>query len=341
MSRWRAVWNITFVRHTVLAAAGIGLLLLLVNNLSDLHNNEWVAQAAIYTCAAAGLTILVGLSGQISIGHGAFMLVGAYTTALLLRHDHATHASKLAWVLVVSALVSGVFGAVVGVAAARLRGPYLAGATLALAVGLPNIVNEQHLSGTLGGSNGINVPALSQPNGFSFYRWQALVCGIAAIVVLWVLANLSRSRIGRSLRAVRDDEVAASLSGLSVARLQILAFVVSAACAGVGGGLLAVKSFDAGPSAFGLSLSLGLLAAVVFGGLGSLAGAVIGSVIITLLPQWSQNVTDALSIHSDKIANNLPLMVYGVVLAVAMLAVPYGAMGVVRRGVVAITSRRR
>jgi branched-chain amino acid transport system permease protein len=259
---------------------------------------------------------------------------------LFLRHDHATQAPKLAWILVVSALVSGAFGAVVGVAAARLRGPYLAGATLALAVGLPNIVNEQHLSATLGGSNGINVPQLSAPNGFSFYRWQALVCGVAAIVVLWLLANLSSSRIGRSLRAVRDDEVAASLSGLSVARLHVLAFVVSAACAGVGGGLLAVKSFDAGPSAFGLSLSLGLLAAVVFGGLGSLTGAVVGSLVITLLPQWSQDVTDALSVHSDKIANNLPLLVYGVVLAVAMLAVPYGAMGVIRRGVVAIRSLR-
>jgi branched-chain amino acid transport system permease protein len=340
VDRLSALWRTTLVRHTVLALVGVGVLFLAVGRLSDIHDNTWVAQTAIYTCAAAGLTVLVGLSGQISIGHGAFMLVGAYTTALMLKGSAGTHTPKLVWVLALSAVVAGLFGAVVGIAAARLRGPYLAGATLALAVGLPDIVNERHLSGRLGGSSGINVPPLVPAGGYDLYRWQALVCGIAAIVVLWVLANLSRSRVGRSLRAVRDDEVAASLSGLSVPRLQVLAFIISAACAGVGGGLLAVKSFDAGPGAFGLAVSLGLLAAVVFGGLGSLTGAVIGSALITLLPIWSQSLTDALSIHSDKISNNLPLMVYGVVLAVVMLVIPNGLMGAVRRGVMAVRSRR-
>jgi len=161
------------------------------------------------------------------------------------------------------------------------------------------------------------------------------------VIVLWVLANVSRSRVGRSFRAVRDDEIAASLCGLSVARVQILAFILSAACAGIAGGLLAVISLTAGPQGFPLSLSLGLLAAAVFGGLGSMAGAVYGSILIGLLPQWSQDVANALSIHSAKVSNNLPLMVYGVVLAVAMLAVPNGVQGIVRRLWLVVTTDRR
>jgi branched-chain amino acid transport system permease protein len=223
------------------------------------------------------------------------------------------------------------FGAIVGAAAARLRGPYLAGATLALAIGLPQIVNYGHLSTQLGGNSGISVIAPNPPNNYDLYRWHAVMSAAAAILVLWFLANVSRSRIGRSLRAVRDDEISASLAGLSVARLQVLAFVISAGCAGLGGGLLAIVSLAAGPGAFPLSLSLGLLAAVVFGGLGSLAGAVYGSIVVTLLPQWSEDVSRALSIHSEKITNNIPLVVYGVVLAVAMLAVPNGVQGAVLR----------
>jgi branched-chain amino acid transport system permease protein len=131
------------------------------------------------------------------------------------------------------------------------------------------------------------------------------------------------------MRAVRDDEVAASLCGLSVARVQVLAFVVSAGCAGLGGALLAMINLTAGPLAFPLSLSLSLLAAVVFGGLGSIAGAVYGSVLVVLLPLWSQDVTDALSVGTGKVANNLPLLIYGIVLALAMLVAPHGVQGAV------------
>jgi branched-chain amino acid transport system permease protein len=234
-------------------------------------------------------------------------------------------------VLLAAAAVAALFGGVVGLAAARLRGPYLAGATLALAIGLPQIVNYKHLSTQLGGSNGLVIAAPNPPSGMSLYKWQSLMCGIAAVLILWLLANVMRSRVGRSMRAVRDDEVSAALCGLSVARVQVLAFVLSAACAGVAGGLLAVVKLVAGPGAFDLALSLGLLAAIVFGGLGSLAGALYGSIVVVLLPQWSQDVSDALHIHSDKVTNNLPLLVYGVVLAAAMLAFPNGVQGAVLR----------
>ena len=323
----------TLLRHTLIALVGFGLLLLLIVGMSDIHNSAWITPAAFTLCAAAGLTVLVGLSGQISLGHGAFMMVGAYTTALLLEHWHTSHGNlQLIPVFAGAVVVSAVFGAVVGLAAARLRGPYLAGATLALAIGLPQVVNYQHLSGQLGGNNGISVVAPNSPSSsFDLYRWQSLMCAIAAVITLWFLANVTRSRLGRSFRAVRDDEIAASLCGLSVARVQVQAFVISAACAGLGGGLLVIVKLVAGPGAFQLSLSLSLLAAVVFGGLGSLAGAVYGSIVVTLLPQWSEDFARALSIHSDKITNNMPLIVYGVVLAVAMLAVPNGVQGAVLR----------
>jgi len=323
----------TLLRHSLGAVVGAGLLFLLISNLSDYHNSAWTAPIPYTLCATAGLTLLVGMSGQISLGHGAFMAVGAYTLALIQGKWTVEGHGNLQLIVLLAAavVVAAIFGAVVGVAAARLRGPYLAGATLALAIGLPSLASYEKLSQHLGGNTGLLVISPNPPSGYNLYKWQSIVCCIAAVVVLWFLANVSRSRVGRSFRAVRDDEIAASLCGLSVARVQVLAFVISAGCAGLAGGLLSIIALTAGPQAFPLSLSLGLLAAAVFGGLGSMAGAVYGSILVVLLPQWSQDFADALSIHSAKVSNNLPLMVYGVVLAVAMLAVPNGVQGLVRR----------
>jgi branched-chain amino acid transport system permease protein len=270
------------------------------------------------------------------------MAVGAYTMALLQEHwAPAPTNLQLVGLLAAAVAVAAVFGAVVGVAAARLRGPYLAGVTLALALGLPTLASYDRLSSTLGGSSGLTVLPPVPPSGVDDSRWQAFICCAAAVVVLWFLANLGSSRVGRSFRAVRDDEIAASLAGLSVPRVQVLAFVVSAGCAGLGGALLAMISLTAGPLAFQLPLSLALLAAVVFGGLGSLAGSVYGSVLVVLLPQWSSDLANSLSITSDKISNNIPLMVYGIVLAVAMLAAPHGLQGLLRQAVHAVTGARR
>ena len=195
---------------------------------------------AYYFCAVAGLTVLTGLNGQVSLGHGAFMAIGAYATAKLL--GEGTDHLPLALVLLLATLVSAAGGVLAGAAAARLRGPYLAGATLALAVGLPTITNR--FPDFLGASNGLTVIPSTPPESlgatFPLERWQAWITCLGALAVYVLLANLVRSRYGRSLRAVRDDEVAAELAGLHVARTQVLAFVVSAACAGLGGGLFVV-----------------------------------------------------------------------------------------------------
>ena len=327
----RASWQRVpmVLRHGVPAVAGLGIMLLVSQGLSEYRNTQ-LATIAMYVCAVAGLTILTGLSGQISLGNGAFMFVGAYSVALLLKH-HETHSNGVLFLfLLVAVLIAAVVGGLVGVAAARLRGPYLAGITLALAVGLPVLPKYSHLQKPLGGHSGLPVNAPPAPDGVGYFRWQAWICLIAAALTLFLLANLSRSRVGRAFRAVRDDEIAASLAGYSVARVQVLAFTISAACAGLAGGLFAVVNLSVGPGSFPLTLSLGLLAAAVFGGLGTLSGAVYGSIIITLLPQWSQDLANHVSL-STNVVNNLPQAVYGVGLILGMLLFPLGIQGLVRR----------
>lgn len=317
----------TLLWHLMWSLVGLGAFYLISIRLSPFHDLQ-LAQICVTATAAAGLTVLSGLSGQISLGHGAFMAIGAYSTVLLREDQHW----ELGPVLLASTVITAVAGAVIGVAAARLRGPYLAGATLALAVGLPSLANYRHLRGTLGGANGLSLtpvpPPLALGESFPTERWQAWICGLCLVITLFLLANLSRSRIGRDMRLVREDEDAAALSGVHVARTQVLAFWVSAACAGLAGGLLAFVNNLAAPGAFPLSLSLSLLTAAVLGGLGSLAGAVYGSIIVTLLPTW---VTDiAQTTHPGPVAANVPLVVYGAVLIGVIVLFPAGLQGGIR-----------
>jgi branched-chain amino acid transport system permease protein len=321
--------RVTFIRHLLIAIVAGLILIVLTEHLSEYRNTE-VATVAYSFCAIAGLTILTGLSGQISLGNGAFMFVGAYTVALLIKHHPGTNNPELILVLLAAIGVAAAIGGLVGIAAARLRGPYLAGVTLALALGLPVLTNYPHLQGPLGGQSGIAVNAPIAPHNIDFARWQAWQCCLAALITLFLLQNLVTSRVGRAFRAVRDDEIAASLAGMSVARIQILAFVVSAGAAGLAGGLLAIVDGDVTPGLLGLQVSLFLLAAAVFGGLGSLAGAVYGAVLITFLQPWSTDIANALSLSSN-VTNNLSIGVYGLVLVVAMLAFPVGLQGLLRQ----------
>ena len=316
----------TLIRHLAAAVVLAALLLLLTSAVNSFRDYQ-IAEIAADVTAVAGLTYLVGLSGQISIGHGAFVAVGAYVTALLLNHLHW----PLIVVFIAAAAATAVVGAVLGVAAARLRGPYLAGTTLILAVALPSLANR--FPGVLGGDQGLNVN-ITAPAGlganFPLTRWQAWIACVTALITLVLLANLARSRVGRSWRAIRDDEVGAELAGLHVARLRVLAFVVSAACAGLAGALLAITTGLVAPTAFTLTLSIGLLTAAVIGGLGSLAGAVWGSLVVVLLPTYATDVATSHGLSSSA-GSNVPLVVYGVALVVVMLAFSEGIQGGLRR----------
>jgi branched-chain amino acid transport system permease protein len=316
----------TLAKHAglaVVAAVVLGLLSYKIGSFRDYQ----LAELAANVTAVAGLTVLIGISGQISIGHGAFMAVGAFTGALLVMHLNW----PLYLVILAGAASAAAAGGIVGVAAARLRGPYLAGATLMLAVALPSIADRYQ--GVFGGDQGLNIN-ITVPSflgaAFPLTQWLAWVCCAAALVTLVLLANLVRSRVGRSWRAVRDDEVAASLAGLNVARLQILAFVVSSACAGVGGVLLAVVTANVAPGAYTLSLSIGLLTAAVIGGLGSLAGAVWGSLLLVLVPSFLTNLSNSHGLSSAA-ASSVPIAAYGLVLIIVMLIFPAGIQGAVRR----------
>jgi branched-chain amino acid transport system permease protein len=321
--RWTLPWHVGWA---LLGAAALYLLTVSV----EPYRNLQISNIAFTAIAAAGLTMLTGASGQISLGQGGFMAVGAYTAALLLIHKDW----PLGYVLIASTLATAVVGALVGAAAARLRGPYLAGATLAFAVGLPALADYRGLRDHLGGGEGLSVPTKPPPlklgETFPLERWQAWICGLCLVITLFLLANLQSSRFGRHLRAVRDDEVAAALAGVNVALTQVLAFVVSAACAGLAGGLLAFVNSLAAPGAFPLSLSLSLLTVVVIGGLGSLAGAVYGSILLVLLPTWSSDLAQSLHLSRDVYAN-LPLVAYGVVLIAVILGFPQGLQGALIR----------
>jgi branched-chain amino acid transport system permease protein len=316
----------TLARHLA-AALGVAVVIVILSVRLGTYRDYQMAEVAAYVVAVAGLTVLIGLSGQISIGNGAFMAVGAYASALLLLH--------LGWplelVFAASTVIAALAGAIFGVAAARLRGPYLAGATLMLAVALPSVA--QQYPGVFGGDQGLSV-TITTPAflGVSFppTRWLAWLTCAAALITLVLLANLGRSRVGRSWRAVRDDEVAASLSGLNVARLQILAFVVSAACAGLGGALLAVVSGIVAPGAYTLTLSIALLTAAVLGGLGNLPGALWGSLVLVLVPSYLTNVAASHGL-SGGASSSVPIAAYGVVLIVVMLVFPAGIQGALRR----------
>jgi branched-chain amino acid transport system permease protein len=333
----------TLARHLLLLVLGVVFVIVLTDSFSDFHDYQ-LATLGAYLCAVAGLTVLTGTNGQVSLGHAALMAIGGYTVALMqmrFADDNVTGVWVLPLSLLIGTVVTAVAGAIVGVAAARLRGPYLAGATLALGVALPNITS--HYSGTFKGDQGLFVPFDGPPaqlGAFSLEHWQSWISLFSALVVLFFLANLHRSAIGRNMRAVRDDEIAAALCGLSVPKVQIGAFAVSAAAAGLGGGVLAVVLQTASPGSFDLVLSLTLLTGAVIGGLGSLTGAVWGSIVIIYLGTFVRDRVDDLNLSptsAAKLHDNLPNAVYGLLLVVVMLALPGGIQGLLRR----LTSIRR
>jgi branched-chain amino acid transport system permease protein len=324
------------VRHLVVAVVGGALLLLFSDHVSAFSNFQ-MAEVAYYVPAIAGLNLLTGLNGQLSLGHGALMAVGAYTVALWMTHQ--PHA-PIVGLLLAATLVTAVAGVVIGLAAARLRGPYLAGATLTVAVAVPEVAN--HFRSTLGGEQGLNVRPLGTPGwlaaDFPPERWLAWVGIVVALLTLVLVANLSRSAVGRRFRAVRDDETAASLAGINVARTQILAFVISAAAAGLAGALLGLVTSVASPGAFGLFLSLSLLTAVVIGGIGSAAGPIWGAIALVFVPHYTDNLSKHFK-FAPATKDNLPLAIYGLVLVVAMLLFPEGVQGGLRRLAALLPSR--
>jgi branched-chain amino acid transport system permease protein len=265
------------------------------------------AYVAIYFVAIAGLNILTGYTGQISLGHGAFMAIGGYTTAILT----VDHGVGELWTLPLAGLVAGGAGLLFGVPALRLSGLYLALATFGVAVATPAVLKEY--SGFTGGVVGKNLP-LHANDRLYYTNW------IVALVLLAAAWLLLRGKIGRAFRAVRDSEVAAASSGISLAVYKTLAFGVSAFYAGVAGSLLAITVAFVNPDTYPLKLSIFIVVGAVAAGLGSLWGLAFGAALIEFLP-----------VHAKDVSKTAPDVIFGAVLIAVMILLPAGAAGLLRR----------
>jgi branched-chain amino acid transport system permease protein len=295
---------------------------------------------AIYVIALLGLNILTGYSGQISLGHGAFVGVGAYVAALLSLGRPGLELYQLdppSWIplgdgmrpvftIPIAALVTGVIGFLIGIPALRLGGVSLALATLALAVSFPILMKR--FSEVTGGGGGLNLNLPETPFGWdiSTPHWLYYEAWVTAGILFLAAWLLVRGRIGRAWRAIRDGEVAATSSGVNPALYKTFAFGVSSAYAGAAGALFAIETAYVNPDTFPVSLSILLLASAVIGGLGSLAGAVFGALLFEFLPIYSQEPP----IFSFHFADQAPSVVFGVFLIVIMLLLPGGVAGLVR-----------
>lgn len=320
--RWRELPPL--LRNGLVALLGFAVVIAatsVTGNLADLR----IASVGYFMLAVAGLQLLIGSSGQVSLGHGAFMLIGAYSMALLVLYQPML---PLATNLLIILVVSCVAGILVGAATARLHGPYLAGATLILAVGLPALTHRYH--DLLGGSNGLRFRTGGAPPFLSGLvsnsQWQAIVVWGTALIALVVLATIAGGRLGRRMRAIRDDETAAALAGIPVGRTKVIAFVISAAAGGLAGGLQAYLLGTATPSSYTLALSLSLLAALVLGGLGSMWGALWAALALVYFEIWGRDIARAFDLGTN-VANNLPIVFFGVVLILIIRLWPMGIHG--------------
>ena len=310
------------VRALVLLAA-LGIVVLLPQVISGFRAFQF-ANVGIYFIALLGLNVLTGYTGQISLGHGAFIAIGAYTTAALVVHQGV----RDLWTIPVAGLVAGVAGLLFGFPALRLSGVYLALATFALAVATPSVLKR--FEGFSGGSGGLflNLPAapfglpLSESDWLYYLAWGI---AIALLVGAWLIV---RGRVGRAFRAIRESEVAAVSSGINLALYKTLAFGISAFYAGIAGSLLVISIAFVNPDTFPISLSILLLTGVVVGGLGSLSGVVVGALFIQFLP-----------IYAQRVSQQAPSVIYGLVLIAVMFLLPTGAAGLLRRLLSPLTRR--
>lgn len=279
-------------------------------------------QVAIFALVALGLNLLIGYNGQISIGHSAFVAVGAYTSVLLQLHAHLPF-----WVtLPIGGLAAGVLGLLIGFPAVRLRGHYLAVMTLGLVAALPEVLVSW--TSVTNGWTGLTVPTptlfgIPLDNNRSMYYLVVTVL----VVMTWLAANILKSRSGRAMMAVRDSPHAALAMGVNVNYVKTLTFALSALYAGIAGGLFAAQVGFINPNNFDVSQSFLYLVMIVVGGLASIPGSIIGAAIFVVL----QPLTSSLQ--------GLQQIVIGIIMVVMILFAPQGLMQL--RQTIARAVRRR
>lgn len=275
-------------------------------------------QVLIYAIAILGLNILTGISGQFSLGHGAFFAIGAYAAAIAMH----SFGVEYFWTLPIASIICFVAGFLFGFPALRLENIYLALVTFSLAVATPQILKLSVLSHWTGGVQGV---VLSRPHApfdlpLSTDQWLYLFTLAVGIFLYWAARNLVRSRSGRALLAIRDNPIAARAMGVNTPLYKSLAFGISALYTGVAGALSAIAVAFVAPDSFTFVLSVALLVGLVVGGVGWLPGALFGGLFLVFVPNVAENLSQGLS-----------GAVFGVILILVIYLMPSGAGGLVRK----------
>ena len=299
------------VTVTILLIAAACVLPFVVSN----YRTFQLTLVLVYAIALLGLNILTGYNGQISLGHGAFYAVGAYTTAIMLDKWNVPYG----WTIPVAGALCLVAGFLFGIPALRLEGLYLALATFALALAVPQIL--KYFENWTGGSQGIVLSKPAAPWGLRVNpdQWLYLLT-LVVLLLLFVLAtNLLAGRTGRAIVAIRDNPIAAQAMGVNTALYKSLTFGVSAGYVGVAGALSALAVAYVAPDAFNIFLSITFLTGIVIGGLASIWGAIFGALFIQFIPNWAQDISKA-----------APWAIYGIFLIGFMYAMPRGIAGAIR-----------
>lgn len=285
--------------------------------LSD-YNLFRMTLVSSYALAVLGLNLVMGFGGQISLGHGAFYAVGAYTTGVLVGSYDAPYWATFP----AAAAVSGALGFLVGWPALRLRGPYLALVTLALATAVPQILRHPALEPWTGGVQGVLLSKPDAPPGLTLSadQWLYLVAVAMAALGFVLVMRLMDGRIGRAIVAVRDNTVAAEAMGVDVAGLKTRTFALSAALTGVAGSVGALAVEFVSPDSYTPLLSITLFVGAVFGGTASIFGAIAGGAFIVAVPALASSVS-----------KSAPGIAYGAMLILCLYAMPSGVAGLVRK----------
>jgi branched-chain amino acid transport system permease protein len=278
-------------------------------------------QALALAIAVLGLNLLVGYSGQISLGHGAFFALGAYVSAILIVDASVPYLLTLP----VAGAVCFVAGLLLGLPALRLHGLYLALVTLGVAIATPQVIKR--FEGLTGGTQGLTVERPTAPawTGLADDQFIYFLTLAATAIMFLLAAGLVRGRVGRALIAIRENELAAKSMGVNLATYKTGAFAVSAMYAGIGGALYTLPIGFLAPESFPLALSFAFLAAIVVGGLATVGGALFGALFIEFVPVYASDVNEALA-----------GVIYGSVLILFMYLLPAGVIGLGRR----LTRRR-
>jgi len=303
-------------------------LLLLPLLIPLITSNEYLVhsvlvKACVYAIVVAGLDLVVGYNGDVSVGHAGLFAVGAYTAAILMTKLGVSY-----WLALPAAVaLTAVVGVGLGIPALRLQGPYLAVTTIAFGMIIQTFINESVW--LTEGSQGIqNVPALRLPGGLDFEKNHLFFLAYPAMVLALLAAHrVVRSYWGRAFLALKANAIAAECSGVNRYRYKVSAFVLSAAFAGLGGALFVHIDKYVGPTTFSLQLSILFLIALIFGGLRSIAGNVIGAVLVVVLPDVFNRFAD------------YQLLVFGLLLLATLYLLPGGLASLWRAGVAAVARR--